>query len=102
MAALTAQLGQQQGGGRRIAEETEVAKPQIFDETPSKVSGFVGAYRIYIKTRSREASVEAQINWVLSFVQGGSADIWKENILEELETGEIEFESIGEFLAEIK
>jgi len=104
VAALTAQLGQQQGGGggRRIAEETEVAKPQIFDGTPSKVSGFVGACRIYIKTRLREVSVEAQINWVLSFVQGGSADIWKENMLEELETGEIEFESIGEFLAEIR
>ena len=104
VAALTAQLGQQQGGGggRRIAEETEVAKPQIFDGTPSKVSGFVGACRIYIKIRLREVLVEAQINWVLSFVQGGSADIWKENMLEELETGEIEFESIGEFLAEIR
>jgi len=104
VAALTAQLGQQQGGGggRRIAEETEVAKPQIFDGTPSKVSGFVGACRIYIKTRLREVSVEAQINWVLSYVQGGSADIWKENISEELEAGEIEFESVGEFLAEIK
>jgi len=104
VAALTAQLGQQQGGqgGRRIAEETEVAKPQIFDGTPSKVSGFVGACRIYIKTRLREVSVEAQINWVLSYVQGGSVDIWKENISEELETGEIKFESVGEFLAEIK
>ena len=77
VAALTAQLGQQQGGGggRRIAEETEVAKLQIFDGTPLKVSRFVGVYKIYIKTRLREVSVEAQINWVLSFIQGGSADI---------------------------
>ena len=105
VAALTAQLGQQGGGGRvaaATAEATEVAKPQIFDGTPSKVSGFVGACRIYIKARLREASVEAQLNWVLSFVQGGSADIWKENMLEELETGEIEFENVGELLAEIK
>ena len=30
------------------------------------------------------------------------ADIWKENVLEELEIGELEFETVGEFLAEIK
>ena len=35
-------------------------------------------------------------------MQGGSADVWKENILEDLETGKLEFESVGDFLAEIK
>jgi len=39
---------------------------------------------------------------VLSYVQGESADIWKENVLGELEAGEVEYESVGEFLAEIK
>ena len=29
-------------------------------------------------------------------------DVWKENVLEELEAGELEFEMMGEFLAEIK
>ena len=28
--------------------------------------------------------------------------MWKENVLEELEAGELEFEIVGEFLAEIK
>ena len=28
--------------------------------------------------------------------------MWKENVLEELEVGKLEFEIIGEFLAEIK
>jgi len=35
-------------------------------------------------------------------VQGGSADIWKKNILEDLEEGKLEYESVGEFLAAIK
>jgi len=46
--------------------------------------------------------VEEQIQWILSYVQGESADIWKENVIEELETGEIEFDLAGEFLAEIR
>jgi len=92
--------------GRRVRggvlAATEVAKPQTFDGVLSKVSRFVGACKLYIKMRLRESSVEEQIQWILSYVQGGLADIWKENVMEELETGEIEFESTGEFLAEIK
>ena len=50
----------------------------------------------------RGVPLEEQIQWVLSYIQGGAADIWKENVLEELEAGEVEFETVGEFLAEIK
>ena len=39
---------------------------------------------------------------MLSFVQGGLADIWKENILEDLEKGLIEYKLVGEFLMAIK
>ena len=35
-------------------------------------------------------------------MQGGSADVWKKNILEDLEAGKVEYESAGEFLAELK
>ena len=88
------------GGGE--VTSLEVAKPQVFDGTPSKISGFVTTCKLYGKAKIKEVLLEEQIQWVLSYMQGGSADIWKENVLEEIKVGELEFENIGEFLVEIK
>jgi len=52
--------------------------------------------------KMRKAAVKEQIQWVLLYVQKGSADIWKENILEDLEAVLLEYETMGEFLIEIK
>jgi len=46
----------------------EVAKPQLFDRTPSKVVGFVIGCKLYIRNKLVEATVEAQVQWVLSYV----------------------------------
>ena len=88
--------------GGREATNLEIAKPQVYDGTPLKVLEFVMACKLYRKVKIRGVPVEEQIQWVLSYVQGGAADVWKENVLEELEVGELEFETVGEFLAEIK
>ena len=103
IAALIAQMGgvAERGVGGAAAA-TKVAKQQTFDRTLSKVSGFVGVCKLYTRMRLRESPVKEQIQWILSYIQDRTADIWKENIMEELETREIEFESAGEFLAEIK
>ena len=80
----------------------EIVKSQVFDGASSKVSGFMIACRLYIRMKIRKVLLEEQVQWVLSYVQGRLADVWKENVLEELEAEELEFETVGEFLAEIK
>jgi len=61
-------------------EATEMAKPQIFDGTLSKVVGFIMACKLYIRMKLREEPVEEQVQWILSYVQEGTVDVWKENV----------------------
>ena len=79
-----------------------MAKPPVFNGEAGRIGGFITAYKLYLRIKIRKATVEEQVQWILSYVQGGSADVWKENILEDLEAGEVEYKSAGEFLAGLK
>jgi len=106
-AQIQALLAAQGGTGGEAARSNvgshmEVAKPAIFNGKAAKVGGFIMACRLFVKMKLRGATVEEQVQWVLSYVQGGSADVWKENMMEELESGEVEYESVEEFLTILK
>jgi len=88
--------------GSNIGPHVEVAKPAIFNGEAGKVGGFVTTCRLYLRMKMREATVEEQVFWILSHVQGVSADIWKENVMEELEAGKMEYETAEEFLIVLK
>jgi len=103
--ALLAAGGRGTGGaatGSNAGPSMEVAKPAIFNGEAGKVGGFIMACRLYLRMKMRGISVEEQVQWVLSYVQGGSADVWKENVMEELEAGEMEYETVEEFLTGLR
>jgi len=80
----------------------EVAKPAIFNGEAGKVGEFIIACRLFLRIKLRGATVEEQVQWVLLYVQGGSADVWKENMMKELEAGEVEYELAEDFLTCLK
>ena len=103
--ALLAAVGAGAGeaaAGTNVGSYMEVAKPVIFNGEAGRVGGFISACKLYIKMRLRGNTVEEQIQWILTYVQGGLADVWKENMMDELESGEMEYETVEDFLTSLR
>jgi len=87
----------QQQGSR-----VEVARPQVFSGKMEEVSAFVNAAHLYIRMKMTEEAAATQVAWVLSYMQGGIAEAWKDNLLDELVKGELEVESTEQLFAKIR
>jgi len=72
-----------EAGGSNIGSHIEVAKLAIFNGEAGKMGGFITVCRLFVRMKMRGNTVEEQVQWVLSYVQGGSADVWKENVMED-------------------
>ena len=46
----------------------DVAKLQLFDRASSKISGFIIGCKLYIRNKLAGATVEEQVQWMLSHV----------------------------------
>jgi len=89
-------LLQQQGS------KVEVTRPQVFSGKMEEMSMFVNAARLYIRMKMTEETVATQVAWVLSYMQGGVAEAWKDNLLNELTKGESEVETAEQLFAKIR
>jgi len=54
--------------GSNVGSHMEVAKPAIFNGEAAKVGGFIMACRLFLRMKMRGATVEEQVQWVLSYV----------------------------------
>jgi len=89
-------LLQQQGS------RVEVARPQMFNGKIEEVSAFINMACLYIRMKMTEEAATTQVAWVLSYVQRGVAEAWKDNLLDELAKGESEVESAEQLFTKIR
>jgi len=80
----------------------EVARPQVFSGRMEEVSMFVNVACLYIRMKMTEETAATQVAWVLSYVQGGIAEAWKDNLLDKLVKGELEMKSAEQLFTKIR
>ena len=90
------------GRGSNVESHMKVARPSIFSEEAEKVAEFIMVCKLYLRIKIRKAPLEEQIQSILLYVQGGSVDVWKENVLEDLEGEILEYEIVGKFFVDIR
>jgi len=61
----------QQNGGARV----EIAKPLLFSRRMKKVSTFINTACLYLSMKMMGESEAMKMAWVLSYIQGGIAEI---------------------------
>jgi len=88
----------QQNGGARV----EVAKPPLFSRKMEEVSAFINVAWLYLSMKMIGEAEATKIAWVLSYVQGGVAEAWKDNLLDKLSKGKSEIETVEELFGKIR
>jgi len=82
--------------------QVEVARPQVFSRKMEEVSTFINVARLYIRMKMTEEAATTQVAWVLSYMQGGVAEAWKDNLLDKLAKGESGVESAEQLFTKIR
>ena len=76
--------------------------PLKFDGKREVVMGFINACHLYARARLGGAGDREKISWVLSYVQGGVAETWKDNVLDEIAKGTSEVETMEELFKKMR
>ena len=80
----------------------EVTKPQVFGGKIKKVSVFINTARLYLRIKMTDEAATTQVVWVLSYIQGGVAEAWKDNLLDKLVKEESEMDTVEKLFTKIK
>ena len=80
----------------------KVKTPTMFFRVSWKVESFVKECREYVEMKMKEKTVEDQILWVLTCIDRGTVEKWKEMMEDNLKEGLREYVTLEEFFEEIR
>jgi len=80
----------------------KIAKPQVFGGKIEEVSTFINMACLYLRMKMTDEVATTQVAWVLSYVQEGVAEAWKDNLLDELAKGELEVDMVEKPFTKIR
>ena len=80
----------------------EVKMPMKFFEISWKIKSFVKECRKYVEIKMKEKTVENQILWILTCIDEGTVDKWKEMMEDDLKEGLREYMILEESFGEIR
>jgi len=80
----------------------EIAKPPLFSGKIKEVEVFINAAHLYLRMKMMGESESTKMAWMLSYVQGGVAEAWKDNLLDKLSKRESEVEMAEELFSKIR
>jgi hypothetical protein len=79
------------------------APPQVFDGTMKETKSFISSIVLYIKGCELEFhTMESKIMFALSYMQGGKAQFWRNEAINQIAAGHKPFQSFMEFLERLK
>ena len=79
-----------------------MAKSPLFSGKIEEVSMFINVAHLYLSIRITEELKMARMAWVLSYMQGGVAETWRDNLLDKLLKRELEIEMAEELFGKMR
>jgi len=74
----------------------------LFGEKMEEVSTFINIAQLYLRIRMIAEPKPTKMAWVLSYMQGGIAEAWKDNLLDKLTKEKPEVSTMEELFTKIR
>ena len=84
-------------------KEPKIAAPLPFDGKRENTESFLNSCSLYISARPSEfPSEDSKMHWIMSYMQNGSARLWRDYIMAQVRNGVKQFLNANDLMNEIE